>query len=1279
MRKRWLSWLLVFVMLCPLWNMPSSVFSAELTQVEKNTRKTPPPKLSGGENEGRYDIITNWNKNEVAFSDETLLEDPSDERYISRMSADGDLKQGGNSRFSYMILRDWGGNSSFEADRSVYESGNAYFEMDFGISSKVTKIEWYTSFWSDWTLQNSANRANEFIPKQIRIEYSDDHESWEGKTFTFDLSDPANPLHEAYVDVMENGSTSTHLNELKAPLVMEFDTPAKGRYYRLIMLEPYQTGLKDGNNSFNVYGLYFFDTSAPDWEGEGQGTSVDPYLISSPEDLGAMQSLLQSSRFDSTNKYFSLTNDIDMTGISWSPMGTDSLPFRGEFNGNGFLIKNLSIGAAEAAVNSKYAGLFGVNEGVIKNLGIRNVNFTINSSDTAARAGGLVGTNKGTISECFVDYVKISNLNSAVSGGFVGENQGTISNCYVSGYDNNLLSARAGGFCGDNVDGGALYNCFAQGFSDISDQAAVKTNTLGAFVASARGTIANCYYQYAGVTEMTTDDVPGAFESKTAEEFADETVMALLNSSTIVEVLADQWTQGEETPLLRIFSIGEEEQTFSVSVPSMEASKLRGTYYDDVGCWSMSNIIDGDVYTGVSSDNAKTLTLDLGEDTYASLEYLRIHPLWANGNWWQADQLNGVEIQGSNDGVLYETLGVLQDVAVDQWHEHRFESPTRGYRYFRLAAAEGKVLWLSEIEYYGQKTLNITYLNQEEMQVNTQYAVTNTYSESRTLKSLLGLYSLQDELLDVVSVQREYARNTMGRTVNETFVIKNPGQPFKAKLFLWANEDLRPMTNTIPVCTDTGEEPATKFTVPNYYAENMVLQRGKELQIAGKALPEKEIRVTIDKGEAGQVTASAVADQNGDWSAKFTPQEKGGPYILRIEADEQIKEISNVYIGEIFLAAGQSNMEFNYANWGHIQDVDFKDELEDNPNIKMLTTEGVGSSVGPKFDLGVAANVISRGKLTSWATCTAANAQYVSEIAYKVAKELVKTEPDLHVGVVCVAVGGAPIDPYQVGGSYYNQLIAPFENYTIGAFLWYQGESNCFEYATYEERMAKLINDWREAFGEEDLPFLYVQLARHIYWWATPNMQNTQRKVLDSKYLQNKENIGMVVSIDTDKGTGALPEEQNTAIHPGGKAIIGQRMADLYRKYVYGQTELITSGPMFRSAEIQGSSIIVSFDHVEEGLVIRDVDDGEYHDNSTNQNQNLCEFEIAGADKQFVTATAEIQPDNTIKVYAESVTEPKFVRYAFTSAYPLNPNLYNQFTVDGEVKYLPASPFNTAE
>jgi len=215
-------------------------------------------------------------------------------------------------------------------------------------------------------------------------------------------------------------------------------------------------------------------------------------------------------------------------------------------------------------------------------------------------------------------------------------------------------------------------------------------------------------------------------------------------------------------------------------------------------------------------------------------------------------------------------------------------------------------------------------------------------------------------------------------------------------------------------------------------------------------------------------------------------------------------------------------------------------------------------------------------------------------------------------------------------------MIAPLVPYAIKGVIWYQGESNQGNTKQYQTLFPAMITDWRTRWNSREFPFLFVQVAP--YKSMSPEIRESQ---LIS--WQKTPNTGMVVTVDCG---------DSADIHPTKKKLVGERLALAARALAYKQ-KVAYSGPIYKSMEVKGNTIELSFDYVCKGLMVK--------------GDKLTDFVIAGADMKFVPANAIIKGDKII-VSSDKVQIPVAVRMGWANVPHLN--LYNR---DG----LPASPFRT--
>jgi sialate O-acetylesterase len=225
----------------------------------------------------------------------------------------------------------------------------------------------------------------------------------------------------------------------------------------------------------------------------------------------------------------------------------------------------------------------------------------------------------------------------------------------------------------------------------------------------------------------------------------------------------------------------------------------------------------------------------------------------------------------------------------------------------------------------------------------------------------------------------------------------------------------------------------------------------------------------------------------------------------------------------------------------------------------------------------------------------------------------------------------------------YNAMIAPVIQYGTRGVIWYQGEANVERAAEYTELFPALIQNWRDKSGNEELPFLFVQLANYkarVDWpmestWA--ELREAQRKSLKVK------NTGMAVAIDIGEAKD---------IHPRNKKEVGRRLSLAARKIAYGE-DVVHSGPTLENATVDENEVVLEFSNATSGL-------------STTGNEPVKGFTIAGNDGTYHFADEMKIDGNQVIISSEEVDKPAFVRYGWAD----NPecNLYNE-------EGLPASPF----
>lgn len=241
--------------------------------------------------------------------------------------------------------------------------------------------------------------------------------------------------------------------------------------------------------------------------------------------------------------------------------------------------------------------------------------------------------------------------------------------------------------------------------------------------------------------------------------------------------------------------------------------------------------------------------------------------------------------------------------------------------------------------------------------------------------------------------------------------------------------------------------------------------------------------------------------------------------------------------------------------------------------------------------------------------------------------------------------GVRPVNPQQSPTGLYNGMIAPYTNFAVKGFLWYQGEANAGNPQAYSKLLPALINDWRNQWQLGDLTFLIAQLPNFMDVNYSPEESNwAKMREVQLLTVETVPNTGLGVNIDLGEWND---------IHPLNKKPVGERLALQAMKIAYGEKNILSSGPIRKSARLEGNKIIIYFDNVGSGLV-------------SGNGEEISHFAIAGEDGIYEWAKAEIK-NNEVVVWNDKISKPVSVRYAWAD----NPDFANLYNKEG----LPASPF----
>lgn len=459
-----------------------------------------------------------------------------------------------------------------------------------------------------------------------------------------------------------------------------------------------------------------------------------------------------------------------------------------------------------------------------------------------------------------------------------------------------------------------------------------------------------------------------------------------------------------------------------------------------------------------------------------------------------------------------------------------------------------------------------------------------------------------------------------------------------------------------------------ELKLPVIFSDHMVLQCDMAAPVWGWAAAGEEVTVSI-----GGQSASATAGADGKWKVSLKPLAAADSTELVVKGKDKTLTVKDVAVGEVWFASGQSNMARVVAKDDELRKE--KATINEDPGLRLFIVKEARLSETPLDDL----RAIERAG--GWVIANSRTAQGFSAVGYYFGRDL-RTATKRPVGMIAAAIGGVPAQTFvsrevltgnpdlkplleaseksyelmkQKAAEYekveaellkkyeieaeqakkegktppkkpvrprvdlnpgastiaYNSMVAPIVSYGMKGVIWYQGESNNAQ--SYRTLFPALIQSWRKEWGQGDFPFLFVQIT----------YQDAAFREVQQQVTQTLPNTAMVVI--SDLGMTGDPA------HPPGKEPVGTRLALVARAMAYSE-KVEYSGPVYESVKFDGPKAVVSFKHLGGGLVA-----GE---------GGLKGFQVAGEDKKFVSAQAEIVGD-TVVVTSDKVPAPVAVRYGF--------------------------------
>lgn len=485
------------------------------------------------------------------------------------------------------------------------------------------------------------------------------------------------------------------------------------------------------------------------------------------------------------------------------------------------------------------------------------------------------------------------------------------------------------------------------------------------------------------------------------------------------------------------------------------------------------------------------------------------------------------------------------------------------------------------------------------------------------------------------------------------------------------------------------------FRFAGIFSDNAVLQRDAPVPVWGFANPGETISIQF-----GHQQKSTTVGDDGSWRVNLDSLSANAkPRNLTAKNGDETIVLRDLLVGEVWLCSGQSNMAMRVDR---AKDPAKEKKASSLPRLRVFTvnrkaapepipdvtgswvvsspeTAGhfsataffFGREIHREVDVPVGLIVSAwsgsaieawtsrevqeqtpelKPLLESWAEKDSA---YTPEVASRLEKEyeeqIAKWKP---LRDVAVKEGKEkprpprrPVDPrihHHHPYVLFNGMIAPLIPYGIRGAIWYQGETNGLtpeSAALYETQLPLLVNDWRKRWGQGDFPMAWMQLptvsAKQVAW--APVREAMRRAQAELKHT------GMAITMD-------LGEER--LLHPLNKQAFAHRLALWARSAVYGQKDLVSSGPVPVSHRFGKSRVAVTFDHAYGGLQF----DGD----------SVEGFEMRDDKGEWHVASATIRGADTVVIHSEEAGSPLAVRYAWGNNPP--GNLENEGG-------LPGSPF----
>ncbi|MFR9649959.1 MAG: sialate O-acetylesterase [Rikenellaceae bacterium] len=434
--------------------------------------------------------------------------------------------------------------------------------------------------------------------------------------------------------------------------------------------------------------------------------------------------------------------------------------------------------------------------------------------------------------------------------------------------------------------------------------------------------------------------------------------------------------------------------------------------------------------------------------------------------------------------------------------------------------------------------------------------------------------------------------------------------------------------------------------LPELIGDGMVLQRNSDATLWGWSDANKKITVTTSWSKEKFTTLS---DEQGRWFIDIPTGEAKWAQSITI-SDGKKATLNNVMVGEVWICTGQSNMAMPIMGLSNQQmegAMEVLSTANNYPNIKLFRVR-MADADEPIEEFS------SYG---GWQDATSENIAPFSALANQFARTLTDfMGRDIPIALIQNTWVGTRIEAWMSKESIdniegidqeytydiertrrhrsrlYNAMIHPTRHYTAKGFLWYQGESNWLKPEDYHLLMESMVKLWRKDWGDDTMPFYFVQLAPYKLHGSADGINIPLTVEAQVKALDLIPYSGMVGTTDIGHATN---------IHPPCKKQIGERMAYIALRNDYGFKAIPEDAPRFKEMTISEGTALLSFHNT-----TRQGSNNSFKKHDNYQLFEIKGFEMAGEDRVFYPAEAKIEASQ-ISVTCDKVANPVAVRYAF--------------------------------